>query len=281
MAEHLTFNQRVWSSNLQWLTTIRQDRVSAVRRKHLCLRRCFCIRRGEKTEKSNRSREKYLRQRFLKLGIKGLMPRDAIELILGYCLGREAVYEAVNALFEKYGTTQKILNASYDELRTVDGMTDNAAALICLLAGIYTVSGAMRDSGLKLEDSEAACEYFIRRFRGVNTEQFKVCCLKDDFSPVGCLTVGRGSTYGVDVDIGEMISEAVKSGCRLCVVAHNHPGGSCRPSPTDLVSTERLVAAFKDAGIDLLDHIVVGREGAQSIFDVSPLGAATVYAKKW
>lgn len=272
-AEHLTFNQRVWSSNLQWLT--REHR-----RKRFLLAAAFVI--GKElsiTEKSERSRENYLRSRFLKLGIKGLMPRDAVELILGYALSGNDVYTAANALFERFGSAQKILNASYGELCAVEGMTPNAAALICLLSGLYAAGGAIRDEKLRLTDSYAACEYFIRSFRGADVELFKVCCLNGDFSVAECFTVGSGSTYGVNVDIGEMVAKAESSGCGMCIAAHIHPGGSCRPSATDIASTKKLEDAFREAGILLLDHIVVGRDGAQSIFDVGPLGASPVPAK--
>ena len=209
------------------------------------------------------------------------MPRDAIELILGYCFGGAEVYKVSNALFEKFGSVQKILNAPYDELCAAEGMTENAAVLLRLLSGIYSVSGAMRDEKLKLTDSDSACEYFMRSFRGVSVENFKVCCLREDFSVAGCFTVGRGSTYGVDVDIREMIAGVSRCGCSMCIVSHNHPGGNCRPSATDIVSTGRLAEAFKEAGILLLDHIVVGRDGAQSIFDIGPDGARPVPAKKY
>ena len=43
------------------------------------------------------------------------------------------------------------------------------------------------------------------------------------------------------------------------VVAHNHPSGDPEPSPEDLALTRRLRQAGEILGIEVLDHLVVGR----------------------
>ncbi len=44
------------------------------------------------------------------------------------------------------------------------------------------------------------------------------------------------------------------------VLAHNHPSGHPAPSDEDLMITERLVEAGKIVGIEVVDHIILGRE---------------------
>jgi DNA repair protein RadC len=48
-------------------------------------------------------------------------------------------------------------------------------------------------------------------------------------------------------------------------LAHNHPGGDPRPSQQDLEVTRVVEAAGKVLGIELLDHLVVTRDGYRSI----------------
>jgi len=45
---------------------------------------------------------------------------------------------------------------------------------------------------------------------------------------------------------------------------HNHPSGDKSPSPADALLTEQLRAAGEVVGIELLDHIIVARDGAYS-----------------
>jgi DNA repair protein RadC len=42
-------------------------------------------------------------------------------------------------------------------------------------------------------------------------------------------------------------------------VAHNHPSGDPTPSAEDLRVTRQLVDAARMIGVQLLDHIIIGR----------------------
>ena len=44
------------------------------------------------------------------------------------------------------------------------------------------------------------------------------------------------------------------------MLVHNHPSGDPKPSEEDLRITRRLVDAGKIIGIEVLDHIIIGKE---------------------
>jgi DNA repair protein RadC len=48
--------------------------------------------------------------------------------------------------------------------------------------------------------------------------------------------------------------------CQI-IVAHNHPSGSLEPSKDDLEITQRLVKSGEILGIELLDHVIVSKNG--------------------
>jgi DNA repair protein RadC len=49
------------------------------------------------------------------------------------------------------------------------------------------------------------------------------------------------------------------------IAAHNHPSGDLSPSSEDRYITDRLKQAGDILGIDLIDHIIVSREGFKSM----------------
>lgn len=55
---------------------------------------------------------------------------------------------------------------------------------------------------------------------------------------------------------------AILSNAASVIVAHNHPSGDPSPSQPDLEVTQRLQEAGELLGITVLDHIIVGTEGA-------------------
>jgi DNA repair protein RadC len=58
--------------------------------------------------------------------------------------------------------------------------------------------------------------------------------------------------------IGILAQEACKANTR--VVAHNHPSGDPTPSPKDIKVTEQIVKAGKLLDIEVLDHLINGRQ---------------------
>ncbi len=70
---------------------------------------------------------------------------------------------------------------------------------------------------------------------------------------------------------GEVFKAAILSNAVSIVVAHNHPGGSLKPSPDDIKTTEMLIAAGALLNIPLLDHVIVSVNGYHSLRETKPI----------
>lgn len=75
-----------------------------------------------------------------------------------------------------------------------------------------------------------------------------------------------GGTNSAILKPKDVLQEAIKIGTPKIILVHNHPSGDPTPSKSDFEFTERLVQASKIIGIELLDHIVIGENGFESIF---------------
>jgi DNA repair protein RadC len=73
-------------------------------------------------------------------------------------------------------------------------------------------------------------------------------------------TVYVGSLNTSVIRIGELFRAAIRENAAAMIVAHNHPSGDPAPSPEDIQVTRQLVEAGKLLNIDVLDHIVIGRQ---------------------
>jgi hypothetical protein len=60
----------------------------------------------------------------------------------------------------------------------------------------------------------------------------------------------------------EVFRHALKHAASAAIVAHNHPSGDPTPSPADRAVTRQLADAGRVVGVELLDHVVVGRPEA-------------------
>ena len=78
-------------------------------------------------------------------------------------------------------------------------------------------------------------------------------------------TLREGFRNTVAVPVREISELAFAEHSRTVVLAQNHPDCICKPSPEDIAVTRHLVKVLRDMQIDLIDHIIVGSDGACSL----------------
>ena len=76
-----------------------------------------------------------------------------------------------------------------------------------------------------------------------------------------------GGISGSVFDIRLILSTALKAVASGLIVCHNHPGGNLIPSKEDQHITQRLNTAAKQLDINLLDHVILTKEGFYSFAD--------------
>ena len=93
----------------------------------------------------------------------------------------------------------------------------------------------------------------------LDAEHLKVVLLDTKNHVVGTRDVYKGSVNSSQIRTAEVFRDAVKENCPAIIVAHNHPSGDPTPSPEDVRVTRDLVQAGALLDIDVLDHLVIGR----------------------
>jgi DNA repair protein RadC len=74
-------------------------------------------------------------------------------------------------------------------------------------------------------------------------------------------TVFIGTVNKSIVHPREVFADAISDRAAGIVFVHNHPSGNTEPSEDDFAITERLIEVAKIVGIDVMDHIIIGRTG--------------------
>ena len=57
----------------------------------------------------------------------------------------------------------------------------------------------------------------------------------------------------------EIFRRAIIRGATSIILGHNHPSGNTEPSQEDLQITKKIVEAGKIIGIEVLDHVIIGK----------------------
>ncbi len=77
--------------------------------------------------------------------------------------------------------------------------------------------------------------------------------------------VSIGTLDTILVHAREVFRAAIIVGCAAIVIMHNHPSGEPTPSEADIKVTRDLIRAGQLLKIDVLDHVIVGRDRHSSL----------------
>lgn len=91
-------------------------------------------------------------------------------------------------------------------------------------------------------------------------ERFVVVYLDARHRAIAVHDAHTGTCDSSPVHPREIFGPGVALSASAVVVAHNHPSGDPTPSANDRQVTERLRAAGELLGIEVLDHLVLGRD---------------------
>lgn len=80
----------------------------------------------------------------------------------------------------------------------------------------------------------------------------------------GPAVITRGILNSSLVHAREVFVAAILSSAAALILVHNHPSGDPTPSPADRAVTKELVSVGKLLGIEVLDHVIVARDGFTS-----------------
>ncbi len=103
------------------------------------------------------------------------------------------------------------------------------------------------------------------RIAKADREHFVAVLLSSRNTVIGIETVSVGSLNASIVHPREVFKPAIVHSASALALAHNHPSGDVTPSEEDLAITKRLRDAGHLLGIDLLDHLIIGKSAYTSL----------------
>ena len=123
----------------------------------------------------------------------------------------------------------------------------------------------VRESGVErpsLSGPTDAARILCSYLENEDREHFVSLMLDVKNQVIGIHTVSIGSLNCAIVSPREVFKAAILANSASIIVAHNHPSGDVTPSPEDIQVTDTLRKAGKLLDIEVLDHVIVGEDGA-------------------
>lgn len=199
-----------------------------------------------------------LKQRYLDEGLASFSEHQVLELLLCYGLPRGDTNGLAHALLARYGSLPAVCEAAYDDLRQVHGLGDHTALLLGLLPDVWRYYQLALDKPrAALQDKAQLAAYAASLFIGEANELVYLICLDARNNVLRALKISEGALDSVGLEPRLVTEAALRCRAKSVVLAHNHPGGSLKPSASDIELTNQLALLLGWLDIKLLDHILV------------------------
>jgi len=198
------------------------------------------------------------REKLIKYGPEKLSNSELLAILLRSGKKGENVVELANKILKRF-RSDKLSYLTFDELKDYPGLGPAKACEIvaCFELGKRLLKG--KKARIYLKPKEVWEE--LKDIRNNKKEHFVIFYLDSRNQEIKREIISIGSLNANLVHPREVFEPAVRNLAAQIILAHNHPSGDTEPSEEDLTITKRLVEAGKIMGIEVVDHIIVAKNG--------------------
>jgi DNA repair protein RadC len=200
-----------------------------------------------------------LRARFLAEGGDALADYELLELLLFSAIPRKDVKPLAKSLLASFGSLWEVVNAPSERLKA-HKLSEAAIAAIKIVgaAGLRMAKGELIGRPV-LSSWAKLLDYCTGAMAHEKQEQFRLLFLDRKNHLIADEVQQKGTVDHTPVYPREVMKRALELSASAVILVHNHPSGDPSPSQADIDMTKRLIAAGEPLGIQVHDHVVIGK----------------------
>jgi DNA repair protein RadC len=207
-----------------------------------------------------------LRGRFRDSGAAALAEYEMLELVLFRAVPQRDVKPLAKSLIETFGSFAEAVSAPPARLKEIEGVGDAIVTELKIVeaAAQHLAKGRIKNRKV-LSSWSAVLEYCRATMAFADREQFRVLFLDKRNQLIADEVQQRGTVDHTPVYPREVVKRALELSATAIVLVHNHPSGDPTPSRADVQMTKLIVDVARPLGIEVHDHITVGKDGHASL----------------
>lgn len=205
-------------------------------------------------------------ERLQKFGPGALSDTELIALILRSGTKGQDVLTIAGRLVSEAGSISGLVRWSEADFRRLKGIGRvKALQLVTAIEVARRALGHPSGEAPLLARADLVATYLQPVVSGLEVEKLWVLCLNRKNRLIKRVEATSGTATSALAHPREVFRTAIREAASAIVCAHNHPSGDPSPSSADLQITNLLREAGRTVEIALLDHVIIGRAGADPL----------------
>ncbi len=213
----------------------------------------------------DRPEEEKPREKIIKAGVGSLSSAELLAVILGVGTRREEVFSMASRLLHEYGEKgvayQK--NPIIIEKDLNIPLTKACQIVACFELGRRFYQKKPGGS-ITIRTATQAFNY-LKDMGNLHKEQFRGLYLNVHYQLIHDELISLGTLDATLIHPREVFAPALEYSAAAIIIAHNHPSGVLTANKADIEITNILMEAGKILDIEILDHIIIGKNRFKSI----------------
>jgi len=205
------------------------------------------------------------REKIIKNGVGSLSSAELLAVILGVGTKKEEVFSMSSRLLREYGEK----GIAYQKNPTVIEK-DLKIPLVkaCQIVACFELGRRFyqkKPGGSITVRTAAQAFNYLKDMGNLNKEQFRGLYLNTHYQLIHDEVISLGTLDTTLVQPREVFSPALEYSAAAIIIAHNHPSGVLKATKADVEITNKLIEAGRILDIEILDHLIIGKNRFASI----------------
>lgn len=168
--------------------------------------------------------------------------------------------EKTEALFNHFKGLRNMARAPHEEFLEV-GLDKHDIKQVKAVLELSRKYATRTPEIKKITNSKDAYMLLAPLMQDLDQEVIRCILLNKRRGILATPLITMGTLNSCSVDPREVFKEAIRLDAHSLIMAHQHPSGDPSPSQPDISTTERVKNAGQILGIEVIDHVIIGKEG--------------------
>mgnify|MGYP004448090455 FL=1 len=209
------------------------------------------------------------RERLINSGSNTLSNEELLAIILDTGTKDKSAKDLAISVLSKINHISELKDINYQNLISIKGIGISKATKILSLIELSKRINAKLETlnNIKANNSRVIYEYFKDKLMDEKQEYFYCLYLNNKKRIIKNKLLYIGTINQTLIHPRDIFKEAYLLSASAIICIHNHPSGNTAPSKEDIMMTKNLKEVGLIMGINVVDHIIIGKNSYYSFFE--------------